>query len=134
MSKKIRILLLFIILVGGIILFITNKNHLLLNFKENTSIAPIYIGQTHLVLLTASGFEPTEVTISAGDQIEFKTTQDSPFWPASDLHPSHGIYPEFDPQQEVSSTDSWTFQFLKNGRWKYHDHLRPQFRGVIVVK
>jgi hypothetical protein len=56
------------------------------------------------------------------------------FWPASDLHPTHGIYPEFDPQDGIPADEKWTFQFLKSGSFKYHDHLNPFFRGIIFVK
>jgi len=53
--------------------------------------------------------------------------------PASDLHLTHGIYPEFDPQEPIDPKNSWSFQFLKFGKWKFHDHLNPYYRGIINV-
>src|SRR5690606_14344550 len=91
------------------------------------------IGKTVEVVLGSEGFTPHNVTISAGDVIRFRTEQNGPFWPASDLHPTHGIYPEFDPLSPIEPDNSWTFQFLKSGRWKYHDHLAPMYKGEIVV-
>lgn len=102
--------------------------------QKNDSPSPLKVGQTIEVVLTSEGFSPAEVTLKAGDQIQFKTTTGKAFWPASDLHPTHGIYPEFDPQTGIRSDEVWHFQFLKSGRWKYHDHLSPQFKGVIVVE
>jgi plastocyanin len=58
---------------------------------------------THIITLTELGFVPAEITINKGDTVLFKTTQTADFWPASDLHPTHGIYSEFDPQNPVDS-------------------------------
>ena len=90
-------------------------------------------GQTYEVILTENGFSPQEIIIKPGDLIKFKTTMSEPFWPASDLHPTHGIYPEFDPLEPVDPDKAWTFQFQKSGKWKFHDHLQPVFRGVVIV-
>jgi len=102
------------------------------NSQSNTASLPK--GQIHEVILNENGFSPQEITIKPGDLVKFTTTQNNPYWPASDLHPTHGIYPEFDPQEPVDPKTSWTFQFLNPGKWKYHDHLYPMYRGVVVVK
>ena len=91
-------------------------------------------GQIHEIVLGENGFTPNEITIKPGDSIKFTTELNEPFWPASNLHPTHGIYPEFDPQRPIEATSSWTFQFLKLGIWKYHDHLNPYLRGTIIVE
>lgn len=87
----------------------------------------------HIVELTEEGFEPAEISIKKGDEVEFKTLKGKPFWPASDLHPTHEIYPEFDPQAPIEADGSWIFKFNKVGEWKYHDHLWPLARGRIKV-
>ena len=91
-------------------------------------------GQTYKIVLTDNGFSPAEITLNHGDLIEFTTTSGKPFWPASDLHPTHGIYSEFDPQEPIDPDKSWNFKFLKTGKWKFHDHLNPIFRGTVSVK
>lgn len=88
----------------------------------------------HHVNETEDGFSPRELTIKVGDSVKFTTTRGKPFWPASDLHPSHTIYPQFDPKQPTESTNSWTFRFDKIGQWNYHDHLAPDLIGAIIVK
>lgn len=90
--------------------------------------------KTTLVTLNETGFTPQNIQINKGDVVIFKTSQGQPFWPASDLHPTHGIYPEFDPQEPIDPQGSWQFKFDKKGSWKYHDHLNPFYRGVITVK
>ena len=86
-----------------------------------------------VVELTEEGFVPKEVTVLKGQSVTFKTSRGKIFWPASNLHPTHGIYPEFDPQEPVEPDQSWSFKFDKTGEWQYHDHLAPYYRGTIKV-
>lgn len=87
----------------------------------------------HTITRTKNGWEPSTITITEGDSITFKSDLGDPFWPASNVHPTHTIYPEFDPKTRIFPPDSWTFTFLKVGQWKFHDHLAPNFQGVITV-
>ncbi len=87
----------------------------------------------HTITLTKDGFVPDTVTIKKGDTITFKTTTGNMFWPASNLHPSHLLYPEFDPKEPVQPDASWSFTFDKVGKWQFHDHLAPYFTGTITV-
>lgn len=89
---------------------------------------------THSVVLEAVGYSPAELTVRKGDTVVFTTTTGKQFWPASDLHPTHTIYPEFDAQQPINPNASWSFTFTKVGSWSYHDHLAPLFLGTINVK
>ncbi|MBP7741442.1 MAG: cupredoxin domain-containing protein [Candidatus Pacebacteria bacterium] len=89
---------------------------------------------TVTVTLTKDGFVPNEISLKKGESITFKNTTGNLFWPASNLHPSHLLYSEFDPQEPIQPTDTWTFVFEKTGEWKFHDHLSPYFTGTITVK
>lgn len=87
----------------------------------------------HTVKMTKDAFDPEKITIKKGDTVIWKN-QDSDFrWPASNLHPTHGIYPEFDPRQPIAANEEWSFTFDKSGTWRYHDHLSPRLRGIIEV-
>jgi len=86
-----------------------------------------------VVTLTKDGFVPDTLTIKKGQTIAFRTTAGKLFWPASNLHPSHLLYPEFDPQQPIQPNNVWAFTFEKVGSWKFHDHLAPYFTGVVNV-
>lgn len=88
---------------------------------------------TFTVLMKKDSFEPETVTIKKGATLEFKNVDTTARWPASNIHPTHGIYPEFDPRQPIDPGQSWNFTFDKIGSWKYHDHLIPSIRGNIIV-
>lgn len=90
-------------------------------------------GTVHTVVLTDKGYEPAELYIKQGDTVVFSSTRNFPYWPASDKHPSHSIYPEFDPKKPIASIDTWEFQFQNIGTWMYHDHLNSSIRGTIHV-
>lgn len=90
-------------------------------------------GKTYVVVLKKDGFVPNMLRLKKGDTIQFKTELGEPFWPASNLHPTHGIFPEFDPKKAVPPNESWSFQFNKTGQWGFHDHIAPQFTGKIIV-
>jgi|GEM_PF-2301305 len=90
-------------------------------------------GEVVSVVLTETGYEPSNLVIEKGTTIEFSTTAGRPHWPASNLHPSHAEYSEFDPLQPVESDESWSFTFTKEGEWGFHDHLRSYFSGKIEV-
>ncbi len=85
------------------------------------------------ITFSQEGFTPKEFRIEQGNTIVFKTNQKKPFWPASDLHPTHSIYPEFDPGEPIEAYSSWSFTFTKVGEWTFHNHLFPSQRGKIIV-
>lgn len=88
---------------------------------------------TVTITLTKGGFEPENVYISRGTEVAFVTERKSDFWPASDLHPYHQIYADFDPKKAISPDDRWSFTFNKDGRWGYHDHIDTISMGSIIV-
>lgn len=87
----------------------------------------------HVIELRETGFFPEELVVNQGDTVTFTTSLGKPFWPASNLHPSHTIYSKFDPREPIAPEESWSFRFTKEGEWKYHDHLIPSFTGIISV-
>ena len=88
---------------------------------------------SHTIVLGESGFELDVLTIRRGDTVTFTTDRNVPFWPASDLHPIHDLYPEFDPQEPIPPGERWSFRFERTGEWAYHDHLAPYYRGTVTV-
>lgn len=86
-----------------------------------------------VVHMTKNGFEPKEITVNQGEEVVFINEDMVNRWPASDFHPTHGIYPEFDPQAGVAPGQSWKFTFDKAGTWKMHDHLIPYMTGRVMV-
>lgn len=85
------------------------------------------------IVLTEKGFVPEQVTIKKGGTVTFKTRLNKEFWPASNIHPTHTIYPEFDPKRALKPTETWSFTFQRTGDFRFHDHLSPNNTGVVSV-
>ncbi len=86
------------------------------------------------VVMDGSGFHPTDVTIKQGQAVTWQNNDTTAHWPASNIHPTHQIYSEFDPKQGIPPGESWTFTFTKAGIWQWHDHLFPDITGTITVE
>ncbi len=86
-----------------------------------------------VVVIKDNSFEPSTLTIKKNSRVVFRNESSEPRWPASDLHPTHGIYPEFDPLSELAPGEEWVFVFEKPGKWKFHDHLESKIKGVVTV-
>ncbi len=134
MTSKIIAILIVIIALGAGIAFLLKpaKDDSVLTpdpagFLDNSPVAVT-------VVMDGEKFIPEMVTIKKGEKVRWINQDTNQHWPASDLHPTHAIYPEFDPLEGVPPGKSWTFAFTKIGTWKYHDHLHPLTRGVIEVK
>ncbi len=132
------ILILAVVIVGTGIFFLSDKTKNQPKIPEtlpNAETLPSTQNlKTYKVVLGENGFEPQNITIKKGDVIEFSTSGDKHFWPASDIHPTHGIYPEFDPQDAIQPGKTWSYKFEKTGTWRFHDHLAPYHTGRITVE
>lgn len=80
-----------------------------------------------------NGFMPDSMTIKKGERVVFENKGKEAHWPASNIHPTHLIYPEFDPKNPIKPGENWEFIFQKVGIWRFHDHLFPDFTGSVVV-
>ncbi len=89
--------------------------------------------QQHTINMVPGGFEPSVIEITQGDSITFRNDDTGPRWPASNIHPTHEIYSDFDPRGPIDPGQSWSFRFTKSGQWKFHDHIKPEFIGDIKV-
>lgn len=89
--------------------------------------------QIQVIKMTTNGFEPQEVTLDENSTLIFKNDDKVPRWPASNIHPTHDLYPEFDPKGEIAPGESWSFKPKKAGKWNYHDHLKPHIRGTVII-
>jgi len=98
---------------------------------------------TALVSYDGKRFLPETVTIIEGGTVRFLNTGDIKLWVASDNHPTHDRYPvksdndcagsSFDQCTSILNGGSWSFTFTRTGTWGYHNHLRAQDTGEIVV-
>lgn len=100
---------------------------------NNSEVAAITGEPAVTIVRTAEGYEPNEVTINKGDIVLFTNESGEFHWPASDLHPTHSIYSEFDPLRPIASGEEWKFKFDRTGVWRFHDHIRANEVGTITV-
>ena len=88
-----------------------------------------------LITYTAvDGFVPKRMDIEPGTQVRFYNASDETFWPASNIHPTHAILPEFDSKKPMSPGETWGFTFRTRGYWRFHNHLAPELGGLVVVR
>lgn len=101
-----------------------------------------------VIIMDDNGYTPNAVTIKAGQRVEWKNESSGNFWPASNIHPTHTLYPDssifkcltpeeqniFDACRPIASGKSYTFTFKYAGEWRYHDHLRANNTGTIIVQ
>lgn len=92
----------------------------------------------------AGGFSPSSVTIKKGGTVTWIDKDTSQMWVASANHPTHAVYSGTTLQQhcDTQSNDSfdqcengasYSFQFIKLGKWNYHNHLNPSKFGSVTV-
>lgn len=85
------------------------------------------------IVYTADGlFVPERLDVRTGDEVLFLNQDDQPVWPASNIHPTHEILSSFDPLEAIQPGDSWSYVFEENGFWRYHNHLTPSEKGIVV--
>ena len=95
-----------------------------------------WLKTTPRVVLTHLGFEPDLLIIHQGDTVVFSTTRGLPFWPASNDHPSHLTYAEFDPKRAIGPKQTWSYTFERIGTWDFHNHIGSSYApdvGTITV-
>ena len=80
------------------------------------------------------GFAPREIAVTKGQTVRFINEGSGNMWVASDTHPTHTILPEFDSKKSLGKGENYEFTFTKIGEWNYHNHIKPNSIGTIIVK
>lgn len=97
----------------------------------------LWWAQSHVppgtMVLRNDGFHPAELFVEPGETVTFVNESSHVFWPASNGHPQHDRYPEFDAGRPLQPGESWTFRFDREGKWGLHDHIRSYYTGSVVV-
>src|SRR5262245_54064911 len=63
------------------------------------------------ILYAEQGFVPSTTSIAVGNTVIFTNTVDLPLWVASDPHPLHSDYNEFDSEHSIGKGESYEFTF-----------------------
>lgn len=100
MNRKKTILLVdaIIIVVVGLSLFTYFTNKPKTDKPAQRSTAETVKPATGPVTVTydSNGFSPKEIVVEKGTTVSFDNKTEIPMWVASDPHPEHFEYPEFD--------------------------------------
>lgn len=116
--------------------------------NEDTSAGDEIPVEGTVVVYTDGGFEPNSVGVAPGEAVTFVNNSSRSFWPASAVHPTHKAYPGsdiakcntdeadslFDACGSIPPGSSYTFTFDEVGTWNYHNHLRANMTGTVVVQ
>jgi hypothetical protein len=92
--------------------------------------APSY---SKLVVYTAEGYSPAVLEVSLGSKVGFKNTSDFPMWTASDPHPLHSDYGDFDSRRDYLAGETYVYEFKETGTFGYHNHEKSLHRGIVRV-
>lgn len=125
-----------IIIIGIVILLALVAGAAFLTMRQDSTANPDQevLGEPAVIITrTNNGYEPKEVTIKQGDVVLWVNESDDFHWPASDLHPTHGVYPAFDPLRPLAPGEDWKFKFDQAGVWRFHDHIRANETGTVTV-
>ncbi|MEX2028142.1 MAG: hypothetical protein WD988_01415 [Candidatus Curtissbacteria bacterium] len=134
MSKKLVIFSIVLIVAAVVFaIFFTAKNTGGKSLGGKTGLCDQVVGEATTISMNDEGFSPSEISIKVCTKVTFKNEGSEARWPASNLHPTHGIYPEFDPLKGIAPGGLWSFVFDRAGAWRFHDHLNPQLVGTINV-
>lgn len=87
-----------------------------------------------LVEMSENGFKPAQLTVKKDTIVRFKNVGATNMWPASNPHPNHTDYQDFDARRLVKPGEVYEFRFKNVGTWGFHDHLSPGLTGRIVVQ
>lgn len=138
MNKNLLLILIFsFIFIGSLSfwVFIFQRSLQLGNKQELKikSYSCSKIIEEKTIIITKMQYSPSFLTIPQCTKVIFINQDTTDHWPASDIHPTHGIYPEFDPKRSIKPNEKWSFVFEKKGKWSFHDHLYPTINGTIDV-
>jgi plastocyanin len=101
---------------------------------EKTSDSAMEKTEPVVIKMTASGFLPVTVTVLAGTEVQFVNSDVKGHWPASAIHPTHLVLPEFDARKSILPGETYSYTFTKKGEWLMHDHIFPARTGKIIVE
>lgn len=104
--------------------------------RNTTNSAPAITSQ-NAVTITSSGFSPATLTVHKGDTVRWVNASGSQAYVAPDEHPTHQAYPgQWDDagDGDIANGQEYSHTFTSTGTFLYHDHLRANRTGTIIVE
>ena len=152
MKRIIAIIIIIIIIIFGFLLIRDGSDNTQINIENEQSVRTIEkdnpadtevsnattdIDTTAEVIFVTygdEGFAPREIAVTKGQTVRFINKGSDNMWVASDTHPTHTVLPEFDSKKSLGNGENYEFTFIKIGEWNYHNHIKPNSIGTIIVK
>lgn len=146
MNKRLLMIIAAVVVVALILVFVVaGRDNATPTTQTNTSTEQTSTEATeeaqvsqppasNLVTYTGNGFSPSELTVAKGTTVTFKNDSSGVMWVASDPHPQHTNYPEFDSGKYLQPGESYSFTFEQTGSWGFHHHAKPAHIGTIIVE
>lgn len=85
------------------------------------------------IAYTDGGFEPSSVTVKAGDAVRIENKSSLPLSFNSDDHPAHTEQGELN-VGDVPKGGSREFTVTKTGTWGFHNHENASHTGRLIVE
>lgn len=127
-------IVILVIAIGGIVEF--NNQSALNKIADQPTPMPAASqnnSEKKYVTFTQDGFVPKEITVTSGTTVIWTNKTNNPMWVASDPHPSHTDLKGFDEREIVYTHATYQYTFTAPGKWKYHNHIIPSYRGTVEV-
>lgn len=141
MKKILLIILISLLILGvGIYFFYNNQksqetNNPVSQQKNQTQkeSSVVKTGKTVEITYENNAFSPQNVTINSGDTVKF-VVKNGLVQVASNPHPTHTGYADFDSLVTLKAGQTYEFTFTKTGSFGFHNHLKQSEMGTIFVK
>lgn len=132
MVKKLGIVpILIIIALGAGIVFYFSKGNLqspATQIPSSWKVAPV-----HEIVLDKNGFSPVSITIKKGEAVTWINQSGRDASVNSAPHPTHNLY-RFLNLGVFPNGSSVQTTFENAGSYSYHNHLKSEQQGTVVVK
>ena len=144
----ITVIIIVAVVLGGFLLlnrYSSPQTPSLDSSQDESLDLPQPVTDANVVRYTDSGYEPSTLTVNAGESVMFTNDSGRSLWTASAMHPTHLVYDgtslgEHCPDatgtvfDQCAAGDEYSFIFMESGEWGYHNHLNPSDFGTIVVE
>ena len=95
-----------------------------------------------LISYTNRGFEPSAVSLNAGESVRFTNNSSHDLWVASEGTAETPVYPgksecgssAFDTCRALKPHEFWEFTFTEVGTWLFRNNLDKEAKGTVRVE
>ncbi|MCP6719838.1 MAG: peptidoglycan-binding protein [Patescibacteria group bacterium] len=120
----------------------TTSGYGLVGSKTRIALNALKERKVQTVIIEPEKFNPKTTIIPVGGIVRWINNDTNVSWPAADIHDTHSNYPEsggcissaFDACRDLQKGEDYYFIFNIPGTWEYHDHVKPDRVGEIIVK